>query len=295
MAPPSHDGPAPPADLRPHLALFSHIACRPEDELDLGQAALVIAEPEYDGLDVAAYLRRLDRLAERAQPRVARIPDPGAQALSLINYLHVEEGFCGNVAEYDDPRNSFLNEVLDRRLGIPITLSVVMIEVARRLGVPLRGVSFPGHFLLRVDLLVRADDSADDLGGVPGDAAPDADAAGAEDAGDADADGEGSGGLSEVVVIDPFDGRSLDAEDLQALLVRVTGQRRAPRVDDIEIASKHAILLRMLNNLRNLYTQSGDVRRLALARERIRALEAYLAPGRRPRATPPRGTPPLMN
>lgn len=291
MAPPSHDDPAPPADLRPHLALFSHIACRPEDELDLGQAALVIAEPEYDGLDVAAYLRRLDRLAERAQPRVARIPDPGAQALSLINYLHVEEGFCGNVAEYDDPRNSFLNEVLDRRLGIPITLSVVMIEVARRLGVPLRGVSFPGHFLLRVDLLTRGDDSADDLGGVPGDAAPDDEDAEAAD----DGDGDASGGLSEVVVIDPFDGRSLDAEDLQALLVRVTGQRRAPRVDDIEIASKHAILLRMLNNLRNLYVQSGDARRLALARERIRALEAYLSPGRRPSATPPRGTPPLMN
>lgn len=291
MAPPSHDDPAPPADLRPHLALFSHIACRPEDELDLGQAALVIAEPEYDGLDVAAYLRRLDRLAERAQPRVARIPDPGAQALSLINYLHVEEGFCGNVAEYDDPRNSFLNEVLDRRLGIPITLSVVMIEVARRLGVPLRGVSFPGHFLLRVDLLTRGDDSADDLGGVPGDAAPDDEDGEAAD----DGDGDASGGLSEVVVIDPFDGRSLDAEDLQALLVRVTGQRRAPRVDDIEIASKHAILLRMLNNLRNLYVQSGDARRLALARERIRALEAYLSPGRRPSATPPRGTPPLMN
>ena len=291
MAPPSHDDPAPPADLRPHLALFSHIACRPEDELDLGQAALVIAEPEYDGLDVAAYLRRLDRLAERAQPRVARIPDPGAQALALINYLHVEEGFCGNVAEYDDPRNSFLNEVLDRRLGIPITLSVVMIEVARRLGVPLRGVSFPGHFLLRVDLLTRADDSADDLGGVPGDAAPDDADAEASD----DGDGDSSGGLSEVVVIDPFDGRSLDAEDLQALLVRVTGQRRAPRVDDIEIASKHAILLRMLNNLRNLYVQSGDARRLTLARERIRALEAYLSPGRRPSATPPRGTPPLMN
>jgi regulator of sirC expression with transglutaminase-like and TPR domain len=130
------------------VALFAHVVSRPEEELDLAQAALLIAEPEYPELDIADYLLQLDQLAVAARSRLAGLADDSARAAALVQYLLEEEGFRGNLDEYDDPRNSFLNEVLDRRLGIPITLSVVMLEVAQRLGIPLHGVSFPGHFLV---------------------------------------------------------------------------------------------------------------------------------------------------
>jgi regulator of sirC expression with transglutaminase-like and TPR domain len=128
------------------LALFAHVVSRPEDELDLAQAALLIAEPEYPGLDLPHYLDRLDRLAAAARERIASgQPD----LTSIARFLHEELGFHGNAEDYYDPRNSYLNEVLDRRTGIPITLALVLLEVARRAGVTASGVSFPGHFLVR--------------------------------------------------------------------------------------------------------------------------------------------------
>ena len=85
-----------------HLALFSHVACRPELEIDLGQAALLIAEPEYDDLDVAVYLRTLDRLADQVRPRLLSSGEPTVKAAALLGFLSEEEGFRGNTAEYDD-------------------------------------------------------------------------------------------------------------------------------------------------------------------------------------------------
>lgn len=136
-------------DLQSEVAMFAHLVCRPEAELDLALAALTIAEPEYPGLDIAHYLQVLDELGQRARVRTFAVRDPAVQAITLVNQLLREEHFQGNVAHYADPKNSFLNEVLDRRLGIPITLALVMTEVARRAEVPLAGVSFPGHFLVR--------------------------------------------------------------------------------------------------------------------------------------------------
>lgn len=124
----------------------------PREQIDLAQAALVIAGDEYPGLDVAAYLKRIDELAQTLRSRLRADISP-ADTLPMLNrYLFEELGYAGNSDDYYDPRNSYLNDVIDRRLGIPITLSVLYIEVGRRLGLPLAGVSFPGHFLVKCTL-----------------------------------------------------------------------------------------------------------------------------------------------
>ena len=129
-----------PLDSSLHVALFAHHVARPDDEIDLGQAALLIAAPEYPELDIEAARAQLDDLAALAKPALSGLLDGTARAAALVQYLVDEQGFRGNTDEYDDPRNSFLNEVLTRRLGIPISLSVVALEVARRLSGAIRGV-----------------------------------------------------------------------------------------------------------------------------------------------------------
>jgi regulator of sirC expression with transglutaminase-like and TPR domain len=112
----------------------------PEPALALDHACLLLAAHASPGLDVSAQLDRLDELA-------GRCPEPTLEGLRHL--LFADMGFAGNIDDYSDPRNSFLDQVLDRRLGIPISLSVLMIEVGRRVGVPLEGVGMPGHFLVR--------------------------------------------------------------------------------------------------------------------------------------------------
>ncbi len=125
----------------------------------LAPAALAIARVEYPSIDPGPYLQRLERMGEAAEGRLQRQAHAGlaAQIATLNAYLFEELGFSGNAERYDDPRNSFLNEVLDRRLGIPISLAAVYLEIGRRGGLTLDGVNFPGHFL------VRAPDAAEDL------------------------------------------------------------------------------------------------------------------------------------
>jgi regulator of sirC expression with transglutaminase-like and TPR domain len=119
------------------------------DPVPLDEAALSIAQEEYPHLDVEEVRIRLDRLGGRVRA-LAPAPARAATALeALRRVLVVEEGLRGNEREYDDPRNSFLNEVLDRKLGIPISLCAVWMEVARRAGLRLEGVGFPGHFLAK--------------------------------------------------------------------------------------------------------------------------------------------------
>jgi regulator of sirC expression with transglutaminase-like and TPR domain len=133
-----------PADL----SLFAHVVARPDAQVDLAQAALMIAEAEYPGLDIPAYIAALDRFATRARRALATAPEDPPMA-TVLRVLYGDLGFRGNADDYYDPRNSFLNEVLDRRTGIPITLGVVLIEVCRRVGIEASGVSYPGHFLVR--------------------------------------------------------------------------------------------------------------------------------------------------
>jgi regulator of sirC expression with transglutaminase-like and TPR domain len=141
------------------LRSFTRIALSPDP--DLAVAALMIARIAYPTLEAAPYLEQLDSLGREAASRVAGaqigendVPprvDPAALArvLALNNFLFNDQRFVGNDVHYEDPRNSFLNQVLDRRTGIPITLALVYMEVARRAGVVVEGVSFPGHFLVR--------------------------------------------------------------------------------------------------------------------------------------------------
>src|SRR3954467_1316066 len=119
---------------------FAALVSGSEDDLRLDEAALLIAAHAYPDLDIAAELAVLDGLAQRC---VAPTLD------ALRNHLFRREWFVGNRVDYADVRNSYLNDVLDRRLGIPITLSLLLIEVGRRLGLKLDGVGMPGHFLAR--------------------------------------------------------------------------------------------------------------------------------------------------
>ena len=124
------------------LRAFGELARVPDEAVDLGLGALLIAQIEHPALDPFHELKRLDELAGRAGR---------ADAHRLRRFLFEEEGFAGNADDYYDPRNSCLNDVLDRRLGIPITLSVLAIEVGRRLGLVVHGVGLPGHFMAAAD------------------------------------------------------------------------------------------------------------------------------------------------
>jgi regulator of sirC expression with transglutaminase-like and TPR domain len=131
---------------------FAELMARDEAEIDLARACLLIAADAYPGVDVDGYLGEIERLAARLRGRLP--PGGGAEGrvLALNQFLFDDLGYSGNADHYYDPRNSYLNEVLDRRTGIPITLSVLYLEIGRRIGLDLEGVSFPGHFLVRLRL-----------------------------------------------------------------------------------------------------------------------------------------------
>ncbi len=193
----------------------------------LAHAALAIARVEYPSLETAPYLELLDRMGEEASRRVGRPTGMAFDAaLRAFNeYFYDELGFRGNRERYDDPRNSFLNEVLNRRTGIPISLAVVYLEVARRAGLRVAGVNFPGHFLLRG---ADADRPAITSG---------------RDAGD-------------VLIVDPFhDGALLSESDCRHLLREHVGDEAAFDRTLLEPATRSQIVVRMLVNLKRLYVR----------------------------------------
>ena len=195
---------------------------------DLLPAALAVARVEYPALDAIPYLQQIDRMGAEARARIGGFADRPSLAVRALNeYLFDELGFRGNRDRYDDPRNSFLNEVLERRTGIPITLAVVYIEVARRAGLMVEGVNFPGHFLLRVPL---------EITGVPEPVLPDAGA--------------------RLIIIDPFHGgASLSESDCRQLLREHVGEEAAFDTTLLEPATRLHIVTRMLVNLKRLYVR----------------------------------------
>jgi regulator of sirC expression with transglutaminase-like and TPR domain len=206
----------------------------------LAQAALVIARIEYPQLDVEAYLAKLDAMGELARQAVQCHVDVTGDSSTLscikaVNkYLFEELQFVGNRERYEDPRNSCLNEVLDKRTGIPITLSVVYMEIARRAGLHIDGVNFPGHFLVRCP----------EIGG------------------------RGGSGL----IIDPFHGGALLSEhDCRLLLQRHVGTEVAFNKSLLAPTTRLQIIARMLLNLKRIYVhmrsfpQARDVTELLLA------------------------------
>jgi regulator of sirC expression with transglutaminase-like and TPR domain len=208
---------------------FSEFCALPDDRLDLLFGTVLIARDSYPGLSYAEQSQRLDELAAplvRERLCELRVTDRCAR---MADYLYGECGFRGNTDDFHDPRNSFINVVLDRRMGIPISLAVIYIEVARRCGFSVNGVGFPGHFLVRLDDPVR----------------------------------------NEALLADPFGGgMALDRSALQRLLSQ-TGASKKLDSSMLLPASTRQILGRMLMNLRGIYATRGDYARLLLVLDRM--------------------------
>jgi len=134
--------------VSPRRLLAAELA-RSEAELNLAKAALLVAKEEYPQLPIDLYLARLDQVAEEVKDRLAEENAPLVVLQEVLETLYTRRGFEGNREAYHDPRNSFVNDVLDRGVGIPLTLGIVLLEVGWRLDLPLEGVNFPGHFLVR--------------------------------------------------------------------------------------------------------------------------------------------------
>ena len=214
---------------------FEALAARPDDEMDATYGAALISRDAYAKLDIGAMFARFDDLAAPLVGLGLATLPPAAQASKLADHLYGALGFRGNESEYYDPRNSLLPDVLDRKLGIPITLALVYVEVARRCGVDARGVSFPGHFLVRIEAAER------DLG--------------------------------EPLFVDPFfGGRVLDRAALERLLRRGTSPDQQLTDEHLAPASARTILVRMLINLKWIHMTRGDFARAHLALDRIVSL-----------------------
>jgi len=220
---------------------------RPDRDIDLGRAALVMARSEDPDLDIARYLSRLDELAARSAvdpDGVRRGADPVAVLHRLREFLFAEVGFAGNRRDYFDPRNSLLNEVLDRRLGIPITLSLVLIEVGRRVGLDLHGIGLPGHFIT----------------------------------------GLGVGG--DRILLDPFNrGRILTADSCQSVVTKAVGRPIPLRESHFARVGKRQFLARMLNNLRAVFWKREEWDKVVPVLDRLLVLAPEVASLARDRGT----------
>lgn len=208
---------------------FAALLRRPDAQIDVAEAALWIEAEEDPACDVAAALEQLAALAERAAPSIQAADGAGARAAHLVRFLYVEAGLRGNDADYYDPRNSHLSAVLARGLGIPITLSIVYVDVAKRLGLDAAGVGFPGHFLARV----------------------------------------AGGGGGEVAIVDAFHGRLLAPSDLRALLARAAGPAAELRPSLLTPTPPREIVARVLRNLKHAHAQRGEIEAALACSERL--------------------------
>jgi regulator of sirC expression with transglutaminase-like and TPR domain len=207
---------------------FAATVAQDETSLDLALAALLVAAEEYSQLAPEQYLHRLDYLAEHVKDRLSDENAPPVILTEISRLLFEEEGFRGNSDAYYDPRNSFLNDVLDRKLGIPLTLGIIFLEIGWRLGLPLEGVNFPGHFLLRYN------------------------------------------GEALRLLIDPFNGGQIRFEDqAQELLDRVYGGNVSIKPEYLRTATRRDILVRLLANLKTIYSNSRDDARALAVIDRI--------------------------
>jgi regulator of sirC expression with transglutaminase-like and TPR domain len=234
-----------PPPIAPRPSSFEQLAAQPDEHIDVALGAALIARDAHGALDVEQCLSRFDALAAPLAGRSLSTLPPEAQADAVSAHLFEGLGFRGNEQEYYDPRNSLLPDVLDRKLGIPITLALVYCEVARRVGVHARGVSFPGHFLVRVD------------------------AVGSDD---------------EPIAVDPFfGGRRLDEPGLQRLLDRSAPAQKLVPAEHLAPAGSRAMLVRMLINIKWIHATRGDFARALLALDRIISLTPDSVPALRER------------
>ena len=134
------------------LEAFAQLLRAQDSRIDLARACLMIAQDAYPDLDVDHYMAEIERMAMRLRGRMPQTFGGEERVVALNQFLYEDLGYWGNTDDYYDPRNSYLNEVMERKTGIPITLSILYMELGRRIGLPLEGVSFPGHFLVRLRL-----------------------------------------------------------------------------------------------------------------------------------------------
>jgi regulator of sirC expression with transglutaminase-like and TPR domain len=198
--------------------------------LDVAEVALHLARDEYPQLDVDAMLGELRGMAREARQRMHGPVD--TQFRGLCRYLFHDLGFRGNIENYYDPRNSYLNEVLDRRLGIPITLSVIAMAVGARAGVHVVGVGLPGHFIAKLIADNGREQLFDPFHG----------------------------------------GRLLTPEECEALVHQAAGIEFQAVPDSLRAVPTGLILQRMLSNLKGIYLQQSDFRRAARVIGRLRQL-----------------------
>lgn len=136
----------------PYRTAFEALFSQPDQDINLAEAALMIARLEYEDLDIENYLSKIQSIANEINNRLPETAN-AAEILKQLNHvLFIEKGYEGNSQAYYDPKNSFLNDVIERKLGIPISLSILYIELGHALGLPLAGVSFPGHFLVKLEI-----------------------------------------------------------------------------------------------------------------------------------------------
>lgn len=208
-----------------------------DDNLLLVEAAASIAQDEFPDVDTQGVLAEIDLLADRLKRRIPVDASPVQRLRLLGHYFFSEMGFAGNVNDYYDPQNSHLHNVLKTRRGIPITLSLIYIELAKHIGLEARGVAFPGHFLVKLKMPAG------------------------------DRHGE--------VVINPFTGQSLGRENLEDMLQpfrRRPGAHpdfEAPLGLYLQTAPPRDVLARLLRNLKEIYRSAHDWPRLLAVQQRL--------------------------
>lgn len=242
-------------DVTPFASLlrFADFAARPDAHLELAEGALMMADVAYADLNAAHYQRRLDALADVVRealgataglrrPRLLRQRVTATRILETLRETLAEhEGLTGNTEDYYDPRNTFLHETLDRGVGLPITLSVIYLEVARRLGIPLRGIGLPSHFMVKWPL--PRDEGGD-------------------------------------LYLDAFHGgQILDVSACRKFVLEVMSATGTPPYFDprwtVPLGAR-AILTRMLNNLKTIYLHRGETRLALEVVERLALLRPDL-------------------
>jgi len=211
---------------------FAEAVAQDENHLELDRAALLIAAEEYPHLNVEKYLDHLDTFAATCRDEDISYADPFTQIMRISHRLFDELAFRGNTENYYDARNSFLSDVIDRRTGIPITLSVIYIEVARRIGIRLSGVGMPGHFLVKYSLSTSQD--------------------------------------RQEIFIDPFHGGCLLTEArCREMIAEMYNGTMEFQPAFLHSVTKKQILTRMLQNLKGIYTRAMDHHKTLSVIERL--------------------------
>ncbi len=232
-----------PQDILPDnspLGRLAKVAGLPDAEIDLAEAALMVSAQQYPGLNEAYYMDWLDALADEVRPLIATETDPLKNIAHLNHFLTTLKGFHGNETDYNNRRNSYLSDVLEKRTGLPITLSLLYIELGKRLGLHFEGIGLPGHFIIRYRELApqaqgRSEWASTSLDGL----------------GRLEETEPGANSGNGEILLDPFNGGTILTEEDCIELVREKAGRTLPvRAWFRRPVTNRQFLVRLLNNLK---------------------------------------------